>query len=74
MEPFADYLCTLKIVDESHKKPGIEVRVFEESKENLPRIAFAGDIIQLNRVTVFPRSSFLLRNKLLFYCVYSDAC
>ncbi|KAF3437156.1 hypothetical protein FNV43_RR19909 [Rhamnella rubrinervis] len=47
-----DCLCTLKIVDESHPKPGLEVRVFEENVEKLPHILSTGDIIQFNHVVM----------------------
>lgn len=57
----ADCLCSLKIVDESHPKAGLEVRVFEEIVEKLPAVAAVGDIIQFNHVVVFPCCGFLFR-------------
>ncbi|XP_015882717.3 protection of telomeres protein 1b isoform X1 [Ziziphus jujuba] len=47
-----DFLCTVKIVDESHQDPGLQVRVFEENEEKLPHIASTGDIIQFNHVVM----------------------
>jgi hypothetical protein len=51
---FADCICTLKIVDESHPKPGISVNIFAESMEKLPHVVSAGGIIQLSHVVVLP--------------------
>ncbi|GMY23977.1 protection of telomeres protein 1b-like isoform X1 [Fagus crenata] len=45
-----DCFCTLKIIDESRPKPGMSVIFFAESKEKLPHVASAGDIIQLSHV------------------------
>ncbi|XP_059454142.1 protection of telomeres protein 1a-like isoform X1 [Corylus avellana] len=47
-----DWICTLKIVDESHPKPGISVNIFAESMEKLPHVVSAGDIIQLSHVVM----------------------
>ncbi|KAK9266176.1 hypothetical protein L1049_027241 [Liquidambar formosana] len=47
-----DCFCTLKIVDESHQRPGISVNIFAESMEKLPHVESTGDIIQLSRVVM----------------------
>jgi hypothetical protein len=71
---YADFICTLKIVDESHPKPGISVNIFAESMEKLPHVVSAGDIIQLSHVVVL--SDFELQNMIYtfwassFYIVF----
>ncbi|KGN64177.1 protection of telomeres protein 1a isoform X1 [Cucumis sativus] len=47
-----DCFCAVKIVDQSHHKPGITANIFAESLEKLPRVASAGDIIELSHVTM----------------------
>lgn len=46
----------MKIVDQSHHKPGITANIFAESLEKLPHVASAGDIIELSHVTVLDNS------------------
>ncbi|GAV81092.1 Telo_bind domain-containing protein [Cephalotus follicularis] len=48
----SDCSCTLKIIDESHQKPGISVNVFTENMDKLPHIASTGDIILLSHVMI----------------------
>ncbi|KAK1326621.1 Protection of telomeres protein 1b [Acorus calamus] len=45
-----DYVCTLKIVDQSYPSPGISVNFFAEAISKLPRVKSCGDIIRLHRV------------------------
>ncbi|XP_038894977.1 protection of telomeres protein 1b isoform X1 [Benincasa hispida] len=47
-----DCFCAVKIVDQSHKRPGITANIFAESLEKLPHVASAGDIIELSHVTM----------------------
>lgn len=53
---FADCFCTIRIVDESHQKPGLAVNIFAEHFGALPHVVALGDIIQLSHVMVFPCS------------------
>ncbi|TYH61958.1 hypothetical protein ES332_D07G085900v1 [Gossypium tomentosum] len=45
-----DYVCKLKIIDESH--PEIPVHVFAQEIDHLPFVAAVGDIIHLSRVVM----------------------
>lgn len=50
---YAEYCCTLKVIDESHKLPGMTVAIYAEYLEGLPIVLERGDIIQLCNVMVF---------------------
>ncbi|XP_050234894.1 protection of telomeres protein 1b [Mercurialis annua] len=47
-----DWVCTLKIIDDSFCKNGLTVNMFSSTVEMLPRILSLGDIIQLSRVLI----------------------
>lgn len=47
-----DYVCTLKIMDASHKDPGLSVNFFAEDMGKLPHVKSSGDIISLHHVMI----------------------
>ncbi|XP_058732413.1 protection of telomeres protein 1c [Vicia villosa] len=47
-----DQCCTLRLIDETHYQTGMSVNIFTQNAESLPRVAAAGDIIQLSNVMV----------------------
>lgn len=52
-ESFADWFCSVRIIDETHQDPGLPVNVFTQTRNQLPRILSVGDIIQFQRVSVY---------------------
>ena len=50
-DDFADWFCTIRIVDASYQK-GLSVNVFAEHIGALPHVASFGDIAQLSHVMV----------------------
>ncbi|XP_010271002.1 PREDICTED: protection of telomeres protein 1a-like isoform X2 [Nelumbo nucifera] len=47
-----NYVCVLKIVDDSHQKPEISVNIFAKNLDELPRVLGHGDLVHLSRVVM----------------------
>ncbi|KAK9136556.1 hypothetical protein Sjap_007150 [Stephania japonica] len=45
-----DYVCTLKIVDETYQNPELPVNIFSLRPEKLPKVRAVGDLVQLSGV------------------------
>lgn len=49
---FVDYVCVLKIVDDSQQSPELLVNIFTSSIDQLPRVLSPRDLILLKNVMV----------------------
>lgn len=49
---FLDWICTLRIIDDTYPSPGFTVNVFSNTLEELPQIKNHDDMILFTRIKV----------------------
>ena len=49
---FLDWICTLRIIDDTYPSPGLTVNVFSKTLEQLPQIKNHDDMILFTRIKV----------------------
>ncbi|KAK9161856.1 hypothetical protein Syun_008197 [Stephania yunnanensis] len=61
-----DYVCTLKVVDESYQTPAVPVNIFALRPEALPKVRAVGDLVQLSliKMRLFDGEAYALFDKM----------
>lgn len=71
---FADYVVSLKIMDQSYMEPGISVNFFAEDMTKLPHVRAIGDIISLQNVEVAANISKIIIGAYYITAFFSFSC